>query len=158
MRGHCKVLWGTALYKWSPFYHLQLRLPITFLFLPPQFSTGFISPCRSLCESVADSCAPIMSCLCSPWPHILSCQRFPADHHHVYFCCDKRLSPGREGRGLPGDGRRAGWPPAGQQGVRVAQARQELEGGCAQTEATQMQELAGVRADSRTTAIDIETV
>lgn len=62
------------------------------------------------------------------------------------------------GRDLPGDGRRAGRPPAGQQGVRVAQARQELEGGCAQMEATQMQELAGVRADSRTTAIDIETV
>lgn len=55
------------------------------------------------------------------------------------------------GRDLPGDGRRAGRPPAGQQGVRVAQARQELKGGCAQMETTQMQKLVAVRAGFTTT-------
>ncbi|KAK9514741.1 hypothetical protein VZT92_025433 [Zoarces viviparus] len=40
----------------------------------------FISPCRSLCESVRDSCAPIMSCYGDPWPDILHCDQHPADH------------------------------------------------------------------------------
>lgn len=40
----------------------------------------FVSPCRSLCESVRDSCAPIMGCYGYPWPEILRCDQFPADH------------------------------------------------------------------------------
>lgn len=40
----------------------------------------FISPCRSLCESVRDTCAPIMSCYGYPWPEILRCDQYPADH------------------------------------------------------------------------------
>ncbi|CAG6021530.1 unnamed protein product [Menidia menidia] len=35
---------------------------------------------RSLCESVRDSCAPIMSCYGYPWPEILRCDQYPADH------------------------------------------------------------------------------
>lgn len=44
------------------------------------FFIRFISPCRSLCESVRDSCAPIMSCYGYPWPEILRCDQYPADH------------------------------------------------------------------------------
>lgn len=43
------------------------------------FFIRFISPCRSLCESVRDSCAPIMSCYGYPWPEILRCDQYPAD-------------------------------------------------------------------------------
>uniref|UniRef100_A0A673K4F5 Secreted frizzled-related protein 5-like n=1 Tax=Sinocyclocheilus rhinocerous TaxID=307959 RepID=A0A673K4F5_9TELE len=39
-----------------------------------------ISPCRSLCASVRDSCAPIMNCYGYPWPRILQCDQFPKDH------------------------------------------------------------------------------
>uniref|UniRef100_A0A672TC97 FZ domain-containing protein n=1 Tax=Sinocyclocheilus grahami TaxID=75366 RepID=A0A672TC97_SINGR len=39
-----------------------------------------ISPCRSLCASVQDSCAPIMNCYSYPWPRILQCDQFPKDH------------------------------------------------------------------------------
>lgn len=39
-----------------------------------------ISPCRSLCVSVRDSCAPIMNCYGYPWPRILQCDQFPKDH------------------------------------------------------------------------------
>ncbi|MEQ2177585.1 hypothetical protein GOODEAATRI_005077, partial [Goodea atripinnis] len=35
---------------------------------------------RSLCESVRESCAPIMSCYGYPWPEILRCDQYPADH------------------------------------------------------------------------------
>lgn len=40
----------------------------------------FISPCRSLCESVRESCAPIMGCYGYPWPEILRCDQYPSDH------------------------------------------------------------------------------
>ncbi|KAM9533494.1 secreted frizzled-related protein 1-like [Guaruba guarouba] len=39
-----------------------------------------IYPCRSLCEAVKSSCAPIMACYGYPWPEILNCNKFPADH------------------------------------------------------------------------------
>nr|XP_020471674.1 secreted frizzled-related protein 5-like [Monopterus albus] len=44
------------------------------------FFNRVISPCRSLCESVQDSCAPIMSCYGYPWPDILHCDQYPVDH------------------------------------------------------------------------------
>lgn len=39
-----------------------------------------IYPCRSLCEAVKRSCAPVMACYGYPWPEILNCSKFPADH------------------------------------------------------------------------------
>lgn len=39
-----------------------------------------IYPCRSLCETVKRSCAPVMACYGYPWPEILNCDKFPADH------------------------------------------------------------------------------
>uniref|UniRef100_UPI00398F2102 secreted frizzled-related protein 5 n=1 Tax=Pristiophorus japonicus TaxID=55135 RepID=UPI00398F2102 len=40
----------------------------------------FIYPCHSLCVAVRNSCAPIMACYGYPWPEILNCNKFPADH------------------------------------------------------------------------------
>lgn len=39
-----------------------------------------IQPCRSLCESVKDGCAPVMSAFGFPWPKMLDCDRFPLDN------------------------------------------------------------------------------
>lgn len=39
-----------------------------------------IYPCRSLCEAVKRSCAPVMARYGYPWPEILNCNKFPADH------------------------------------------------------------------------------
>ncbi|XP_030048551.1 secreted frizzled-related protein 2 [Microcaecilia unicolor] len=39
-----------------------------------------IQPCRSLCEQVKDSCAPVMSAFGFPWPDMLECSRFPQDN------------------------------------------------------------------------------
>lgn len=39
-----------------------------------------IKPCRSLCEQVRDSCAPVMSAFGFPWPDMLDCSRFPQDN------------------------------------------------------------------------------
>ncbi|XP_077132641.1 secreted frizzled-related protein 5-like [Ranitomeya variabilis] len=41
---------------------------------------GIIKPCRSLCEAVRNSCAPIMACYGYPWPEILKCEQFTIDH------------------------------------------------------------------------------
>ncbi|XP_030207999.1 secreted frizzled-related protein 2 [Gadus morhua] len=39
-----------------------------------------IQPCRSLCESVKNGCAPVMNAFGFPWPDMLDCTRFPADN------------------------------------------------------------------------------
>ncbi|XP_032811268.1 secreted frizzled-related protein 2 [Petromyzon marinus] len=39
-----------------------------------------IWPCRSLCEAVRDSCAPVMAAFGFPWPDMLDCERFPVDN------------------------------------------------------------------------------
>lgn len=39
-----------------------------------------IQPCRSLCESVKQGCAPVMSAFGFPWPDMLDCERFPLDN------------------------------------------------------------------------------
>ncbi|XP_071398601.1 secreted frizzled-related protein 5 [Centroberyx affinis] len=59
--------------------HPDARIFLCSLFAPICLDR-FVSPCRSLCESVRDSCAPIMSCYGYPWPEILRCDQFPADH------------------------------------------------------------------------------
>ncbi|XP_035511869.1 secreted frizzled-related protein 5 [Morone saxatilis] len=59
--------------------HPDARIFLCSLFAPICLDR-FISPCRSLCESVRDSCAPIMNCYGYPWPEILRCDQYPADH------------------------------------------------------------------------------
>uniref|UniRef100_A0A7N8WMK1 Secreted frizzled-related protein 5-like n=1 Tax=Mastacembelus armatus TaxID=205130 RepID=A0A7N8WMK1_9TELE len=59
--------------------HPDARIFLCSLFAPICLDR-FISPCRSLCKSVQDSCAPIMSCYGYPWPEILRCDQYPADH------------------------------------------------------------------------------
>uniref|UniRef100_A0A8D0E8C4 Secreted frizzled-related protein 5 n=1 Tax=Salvator merianae TaxID=96440 RepID=A0A8D0E8C4_SALMN len=39
-----------------------------------------IYPCRSLCEVVRDSCAPVMESYGFPWPDMLNCNKFPFDN------------------------------------------------------------------------------
>lgn len=39
-----------------------------------------IQPCRSLCESVKNGCAPVMAAFGFPWPEMLDCERFPMDN------------------------------------------------------------------------------
>ncbi|XP_053705216.1 secreted frizzled-related protein 5 [Synchiropus splendidus] len=59
--------------------HPDARIFLCSLFAPICLDR-FISPCRSLCESVRDSCEPIMRCYGYPWPEILRCDQYPADH------------------------------------------------------------------------------
>ncbi|XP_023681626.1 secreted frizzled-related protein 5 [Paramormyrops kingsleyae] len=59
--------------------HPDARIFLCSLFAPICLDR-FISPCRSLCELVRDSCAPIMACYGYPWPAILNCDQFPADN------------------------------------------------------------------------------
>ncbi|XP_027692675.1 secreted frizzled-related protein 5-like [Vombatus ursinus] len=59
--------------------HPDARIFLCSLFAPICLDR-IIYPCRSLCESVRDSCAPIMACYGYPWPQILHCDHFPADH------------------------------------------------------------------------------
>nr|XP_033483895.1 secreted frizzled-related protein 5 [Epinephelus lanceolatus] len=59
--------------------HPDARIFLCSLFAPICLDR-FISSCRSLCESVRDSCASIMSCYGYPWPEILRCDQYPADH------------------------------------------------------------------------------
>ncbi|KAJ8016337.1 hypothetical protein DPEC_G00006140 [Dallia pectoralis] len=59
--------------------HPDARMFLCSLFAPICLDR-FVSPCRSLCESVRDSCAPIMACYGYPWPDILRCDKFPDDH------------------------------------------------------------------------------
>ncbi|KAK7930867.1 hypothetical protein WMY93_007262 [Mugilogobius chulae] len=39
-----------------------------------------IYPCRSLCEAVRNSCAPVMETYGFPWPEMLTCDKFPIDN------------------------------------------------------------------------------
>lgn len=39
-----------------------------------------IYPCRSLCEAVRNSCAPVMETYGFPWPDMLTCDKFPIDN------------------------------------------------------------------------------
>uniref|UniRef100_A0A3P9Q3G0 Secreted frizzled-related protein 1 n=1 Tax=Poecilia reticulata TaxID=8081 RepID=A0A3P9Q3G0_POERE len=46
-----------------------------------------IYPCRSLCEAVRDSCAPVMETYGFPWPEMLSCDKFPIDNDLLSKVC-----------------------------------------------------------------------
>ncbi|KAM8930093.1 secreted frizzled-related protein 5-like [Pelodytes ibericus] len=59
--------------------HPDARIFLCSLFAPICLDR-YIFPCRSLCEAVRSSCAPIMACYGYPWPDILRCDRFPPDH------------------------------------------------------------------------------
>lgn len=72
------IIWIGKVY-FFPLYFWIIFL-IVGMFSLHLFLSRFISPCKSLCESVRDSCAPIMSCYGYPWPEILRCDKYPADH------------------------------------------------------------------------------
>ncbi|XP_012816576.1 frizzled related protein 2 isoform X1 [Xenopus tropicalis] len=59
--------------------HPDARIFLCSLFAPICLDR-YIYPCRSLCEAVRGSCAPIMACYGYPWPEILRCDKFPEDH------------------------------------------------------------------------------
>ncbi|KAB1264588.1 Secreted frizzled-related protein 5 [Camelus dromedarius] len=59
--------------------HPDARLFLCSLFAPVCLDR-VIYPCRSLCEAVRASCAPVMACYGYPWPAILHCGRFPTGH------------------------------------------------------------------------------
>ncbi|XP_028680091.1 secreted frizzled-related protein 5 [Erpetoichthys calabaricus] len=59
--------------------HPHARIFLCSLFAPICLDR-LIYPCRSLCEAVRSSCAPIMACYGYPWPEILNCNKFPAEH------------------------------------------------------------------------------
>uniref|UniRef100_A0A8C1GD27 FZ domain-containing protein n=1 Tax=Cyprinus carpio TaxID=7962 RepID=A0A8C1GD27_CYPCA len=68
--------------------HPHARIFLCSLFSPVCLER-IISPCRSLCVSVRDSCAPIMSCYGYPWPRILQCDQFKSlqdDFIHLEPC------------------------------------------------------------------------
>ncbi|XP_068129735.1 secreted frizzled-related protein 5-like [Hyperolius riggenbachi] len=47
--------------------------------LSPVCLDRFIPPCRSMCEAVRASCAPVLACHEQSWPESLNCDRFPAE-------------------------------------------------------------------------------
>ncbi|XP_059016867.1 secreted frizzled-related protein 5-like [Mustela lutreola] len=77
--------------------HPDARLFLCSLFAPVCLDR-VIYPCRSLCEAVQASCAPIMACYGYPWPAILHCGRFPASHG---LCVAAVSNGSRLGRPLP---------------------------------------------------------
>uniref|UniRef100_A0A8C6TK68 Secreted frizzled-related protein 5-like n=1 Tax=Neogobius melanostomus TaxID=47308 RepID=A0A8C6TK68_9GOBI len=76
--------------------HPDARIFLCSLFAPICLDRS-ISPCRSLCESVRDSCAPIMNCYGFPWPEILRCDQYPADHLMcISSITNVTVQPGRQ--------------------------------------------------------------
>ncbi|XP_072845408.1 secreted frizzled-related protein 5 isoform X2 [Pogona vitticeps] len=59
--------------------HPDARIFLCSLFAPICLDR-LIYPCRSLCEAIRNSCAPVMACYGYPWPEILNCNKFPEDH------------------------------------------------------------------------------
>lgn len=59
--------------------HVNTQLFLCSLFAPVCLDRP-IYPCRSLCEAVRDSCAPIMESYGFPWPEMLKCDKFPLDN------------------------------------------------------------------------------
>ncbi|KAG8577412.1 hypothetical protein GDO81_010170 [Engystomops pustulosus] len=57
--------------------HPYARMFLCSLFAPVCLDT-FIQPCRSMCQAVRDSCAPVLACHDQSWPESLNCDRFPA--------------------------------------------------------------------------------
>ncbi|KAM8758185.1 secreted frizzled-related protein 5-like [Rhynchonycteris naso] len=61
----------------------------------PRLLRRVIYPCRSLCETVQASCAPIMACYGYPWPAILHCGRFPSGQRLCVSAISNGSHPGR---------------------------------------------------------------
>uniref|UniRef100_H3B114 Secreted frizzled related protein 5 n=1 Tax=Latimeria chalumnae TaxID=7897 RepID=H3B114_LATCH len=59
--------------------HTDTQLFLCSLFAPVCLDRP-IYPCRSLCEAVRDSCAPVMESYGFPWPEMLKCDKFPIDN------------------------------------------------------------------------------
>lgn len=59
--------------------HTDTQLFLCSLFAPVCLDRP-VYPCRSLCEVVRDSCAPVMESYGFPWPEMLHCGKFPSDH------------------------------------------------------------------------------
>lgn len=59
--------------------HTDTQLFLCSLFAPVCLDRP-VYPCRSLCEVVRDSCAPVMESYGFPWPEMLHCSKFPSDH------------------------------------------------------------------------------
>lgn len=59
--------------------HTDTQLFLCSLFAPVCLDRP-VYPCRSLCEVVRDSCAPVMESYGFPWPEMLHCAKFPSDH------------------------------------------------------------------------------
>ncbi|NXC39667.1 SFRP5 protein, partial [Penelope pileata] len=59
--------------------HTDTQLFLCSLFAPVCLERA-VYPCRSLCEVVRDSCAPVMESYGFPWPEMLHCGKFPSDH------------------------------------------------------------------------------
>ncbi|XP_043912843.1 secreted frizzled-related protein 5 [Protopterus annectens] len=59
--------------------HADTQLFLCSLFAPVCLDRP-IYPCRSLCEAVRDSCAPVMESYGFPWPEMLKCDKFPIDN------------------------------------------------------------------------------
>nr|XP_031326166.1 secreted frizzled-related protein 5-like [Camelus dromedarius] len=77
--------------------HPDARLFLCSLFAPVCLDR-VIYPCRSLCEAVRASCAPVMACYGYPWPAILHCGRFPTGHG---LCVAAVSNGSRPSRPLP---------------------------------------------------------
>ncbi|NWH66545.1 SFRP5 protein, partial [Geococcyx californianus] len=58
--------------------HTDTQLFLCSLFAPVCLERP-VYPCRSLCEVVRDSCAPVMESYGFPWPEMLHCNKFPSD-------------------------------------------------------------------------------
>ncbi|XP_037783114.1 frizzled-4-like [Penaeus monodon] len=68
----------------------QLKLFLCSIYAPlctPQVPTP-IGPCRDLCETVRNRCAPVLSELGYPWPHFLNCSKFPAHNNEEHMCME----------------------------------------------------------------------
>uniref|UniRef100_A0A7N4NNE6 FZ domain-containing protein n=1 Tax=Sarcophilus harrisii TaxID=9305 RepID=A0A7N4NNE6_SARHA len=77
--------------------HPDARVFLCSLFAPICLDR-IIYPCRSLCESVRDSCAPIMACYGYPWPQILHCDNFPMDHSLCISAITDEMSTSRRSK------------------------------------------------------------
>ncbi|XP_042225560.1 frizzled-4-like [Homarus americanus] len=68
----------------------QLQFFLCSIYTPmctPQVPTP-IGPCRDLCETVRNRCAPVMAELGYPWPPFLNCSRFPPENNEDHMCME----------------------------------------------------------------------